>query len=62
MEYGRVSRAITIEAAHRRNDLIVMGSSERSLVSSIVSENPVERVLRETLCNLIVFRPGHGRR
>jgi nucleotide-binding universal stress UspA family protein len=55
--YGRVSRAITIEAAHRKNDLIVMGASERSLLSSMVSGNPVEEVLRETPCNLIIFRP-----
>ncbi len=55
---GSVSRSITIEAAHRRNDLIVMGASERSLLRSITSGNPVEDVLRETPCNLIIFRPG----
>lgn len=55
--YGTISRAITIEAAHRRNDLIVMGASERSLLRSIVSGNPVEDVLRETPCNLIILRP-----
>ncbi|MGE5839648.1 MAG: universal stress protein, partial [Deltaproteobacteria bacterium] len=58
--YGRVPQTITIEAAHRRNDLIVMGASERSLFRSFVSGNPVEDVLRETPCNLIVFRPEHG--
>jgi nucleotide-binding universal stress UspA family protein len=57
--YGSISRAITIEAAHRRNDLIVMGASERSLLSSIISGNPVEDVLRETPCNLIVVKPKH---
>ncbi len=57
--YGGISRAITIEAAHRRNDLIVMGASERSLLRSIISGNPVEDVLRETPCNLIVLRPRH---
>jgi nucleotide-binding universal stress UspA family protein len=55
--YGAVSRSITIEAAHRRNDLIVMGASERSLLRSIASGNPVEQVLRETPCNLIILRP-----
>lgn len=55
--YGGISRAITIEAAHRRNDLIVMGASERSLLRSIISGNPVEDVLRETPCNLIILRP-----
>ena len=56
--YGSVPREITIEAAHRRNDLIVMGASERGLLRSIVSGNPVEQVLRETPCNLIILRPG----
>jgi nucleotide-binding universal stress UspA family protein len=56
--YGAISRSITIEAAHGRNDLIVMGASERSLLRSIVSENPVEQVLRETPSNLIILRPG----
>jgi nucleotide-binding universal stress UspA family protein len=56
--YGSISRSITIEAAHRHNDLIVMGASERSLLKSIVSGNPVEQVLRETPCNLIILRPG----
>ena len=53
---GSVARAITIEAAHRRIDLIIMGASDRSLLSSIVKGNPVENVLRETPCNLIIFR------
>jgi nucleotide-binding universal stress UspA family protein len=53
---GSVARAITIEAAHKRNDLIVMGASDRSLLSAIVKGNPVENVLRETPCNLIIFR------
>jgi nucleotide-binding universal stress UspA family protein len=60
--YGAISRAITIEAAHRRNDLIVMGASERSLFKSITSGNPVEEVLRETLCNLIILRPKRNPR
>jgi nucleotide-binding universal stress UspA family protein len=57
MGYGTISRAITIEAAHRRNDLIVMGASERSLFKSIMSGNPVEEVLMEAPCNLIILRP-----
>jgi nucleotide-binding universal stress UspA family protein len=57
--YGTISRAITIEAAHRRNDLIVMGASERSLFKSITSGNPVEEVLREAPCNLIILRAKH---
>jgi nucleotide-binding universal stress UspA family protein len=57
--YGTISKSINIEAAHRRNDLIVMGASERGIFKSIISGNPVEEVLRETLCNLIILRPKH---
>ena len=57
--HGSVARAITIEASLRKNDLIIMGASERSLLGSLVGGNPVEDVLRETTCNLIVFRPAH---
>lgn len=53
---GIISRAITIEAAHKKNDLIVMGASERTLLSSFIRGNPVEEVLRETPCNMIIFR------
>jgi nucleotide-binding universal stress UspA family protein len=60
--YGTISRSITIEAAHRRNDLIVMGASERSVLKSIIRGNPVEEVLRETPCNLIILRPKHETR
>jgi nucleotide-binding universal stress UspA family protein len=54
---GRVATAITVEAALRRSDLIVMGASERGLVHSLLFGNPVEEVLRETPCNLIIFLP-----
>lgn len=54
--HGSVSHSIAIEAMIRRNDLIVMGASERGLLKSILYGNPVEHILRETPCNLIVFR------
>ena len=53
---GSVAGAITIEAAHKRNDLIIMGASERSLLRSLVKGNPLEDVMRHTPCNMIVFR------
>lgn len=56
---GGIARSITTEAAFTRSDLIVMGASERSLLRNILSGNHVEQVLRETPCNLIVFRPRH---
>ncbi len=54
---GAVARSITIEAASKRHDLIIMGASERSLLSSILKGNPVEAVLREAPCDLIIFKP-----
>ncbi len=56
---GLTGRSITVEAAARRHDLIIMGASERSLVSSLLNGNPVEDVLRETPCNLIILKPRH---
>ncbi len=52
---GRAGRAITLEAALGHNDLIVMGARERSLLESVLGGNPVEEVLRETPCNLIIL-------
>ena len=49
--------AITIEAAAEKNDLIIMGASERGLLESLVSGDPVEEVLRETPANLIILLP-----
>lgn len=54
---GSTGRGITIEAAARRHDLIIMGASERSLWSSLLRGNPVEEVLRETPCDLIILTP-----
>lgn len=56
---GREGRSIAIEAAARKVDLIVMGASTRGLVISLLKENPVEQVLRETPCDLIILRPRH---
>lgn len=53
--HGRAGRAITIEAALQRNDLIIMGASQRGLLESMIAGNPVEEVLRETPCNLIIL-------
>jgi nucleotide-binding universal stress UspA family protein len=56
---GAIARNITIEAASRRHDLVIMGASERSLLSSFLKGNPVEDVLRETPCDLIILKPRH---
>ncbi len=56
---GRTARNITIEAFAKRHDLIIMGASERSLWASLLKGNPVEEVLRETPCDLIILKPRH---
>ncbi|MFN3481151.1 MAG: universal stress protein [Thermodesulfovibrionales bacterium] len=56
---GATAKSIAIEAAAKRHDLIIMGASERSLLSSLLKGNPVEDVLRETPCDLIIHKPRH---
>jgi nucleotide-binding universal stress UspA family protein len=56
---GIAGKNITTEAAVKRHDLIIMGASERSLLSSFMRGSPVEQVLRDTPCNLIILKPGH---
>ena len=58
---GVPEKTISIEASARRHDLIIMGASERSLFRSLLRGNPVERVLRETPCDLIILKPRQGR-
>ena len=56
---GAVGKSITIEGAAKRHDLIVMGASQRSLWASFLKGNPVEDVLRQTPCDLIILNPKH---
>ncbi|MDA8083904.1 MAG: universal stress protein [Nitrospiraceae bacterium] len=56
---GRTGRNIMIEAAVKRHDLIIMGASERGLLRSLIRGNPVEEVLKETPCNLIILKLRH---
>lgn len=54
---GSIGRMIAIEAFSKRHDLIIMGASQRSMLSSILRGNPVEEVLRNTPCDLIILKP-----
>jgi nucleotide-binding universal stress UspA family protein len=54
---GRTGRTIAIEAAARRRDLIIMGASKRGPLDFLLKGNPVEEVLRDTPCNLIILKP-----
>jgi len=53
------ARRITLEAAAQRFDLVIMGASEKSLLRSLLKENPVENLLRETPCDLIILKARH---
>jgi len=55
---GKAGKSIAIEAASRRRDLIIMGASKRGLFDHLLRRAPVEEVLRETPCNLIILKPG----
>lgn len=55
---GLAGRTITIEAASKRRDLIIMGASERGILDHLLRGTPVEEVLRDTPCNLIILKPG----
>jgi nucleotide-binding universal stress UspA family protein len=54
-----VGESIMQEAARHRHDLIVMGASQRSLLTKWRRGNPVEDVMRRTPCDLFVCR-SHG--
>jgi len=56
---GRTGKNITLEAFAKRHDLIIMGASRRTLFASLLRENPVEYVLRETPCDLVMLTPRH---
>lgn len=55
---GTTGKNITIEAASKRRDLIVIGASKRGIIDFLLRGNPMEYVLRETPCNLIILKPG----
>lgn len=54
---GAYAAGITTVAVQKRTDLIVMGASQRSLLTSIIKGNPVEEVMKSPPCNLIIFKP-----
>lgn len=56
---GFPSKSIIFEAFSKRHDLIVMGATERFLLSSVFKGNPVEELMRETPCDLIILKPRH---
>ncbi len=54
----KIRHAITLEAAARRHDLILLGASERGGIRRLVGGSPVETVLRDAPCDVMIFRPA----
>lgn len=44
------------QAARAKAELVLMGSTERTLASRFVFGNPLERVLRDAVCDVAIFR------
>ncbi|MCG6860248.1 MAG: universal stress protein [Chromatiaceae bacterium] len=51
-----VPKEILIAANKTKSRLIYMGASERNLTERLVYGNPIERVLRDTTCDVAVYR------
>lgn len=49
------SEAITTMAAQYKSDLVILGSSQRTVPQRVLFGNVVDRVLREAPCDVIVF-------
>lgn len=50
------STEITRFAARARAELVLVGSTERTLASRFVFGNPLERVLHDAVCDVAIFR------
>jgi nucleotide-binding universal stress UspA family protein len=51
---------ITRHAGRARAELVLVGSTERTLAMRVVFGNPLERVLHEAVCDVAVFRRAQG--
>lgn len=52
---GRSAREeIIYEASHHKYDLIIAGATTRNIIKRIVSGNPVEEILRDTPCDVML--------
>lgn len=53
---GRSAREkIIYEASHHKYDLIIAGATTRNIIKRIVSGNPVEEILRDTPCDVMLL-------
>lgn len=53
---GRSAREeIISEASHHKYDLIIVGATTRNIVKRVVSGNPVEEILKDTPCDVMLL-------
>lgn len=53
---GRNAREEVIsEASHHKYDLIIVGATTRNILKRVVSGNPVEEILRDTPCDVMLL-------
>jgi len=53
---GKCAREeIISEASHHRYDLIILGTTMRNIIKRVVSGNPVEEILRDTPCDVMLI-------
>ena len=52
------AEAVLINAASGHFDLIIMGATKWDTIRQIVQGNPVEKILRKTSCDVIIWHPG----
>jgi nucleotide-binding universal stress UspA family protein len=53
---GDIGKAIRVEAITRRNDLIIIGASERGVLQKLLLGNPAADIMQQPPCNTILFR------
>jgi len=52
---SKVRDEIISEASHHKYDLIILGTTKRNILKKVVSGNPVEEILRDTPCDVMLL-------
>ena len=52
---SKVRDEIISEASHHKYDLIILGTTKRNIINRVVSGNPVEEILRDTPCDVMLL-------
>ena len=52
---NKAREAIIYEASHHKYDLIIAGATTRNIIKRIVAGNPVEEILRDTPCDVMLI-------